>query len=75
MADDAQIESYTDQLVRVQSLIRDIESSPNKSTTVLGRQFTKHDLPDLWEREADLRVKASREKSGGGVVIKQVVPL
>lgn len=68
-------ETYAAQLDRVQSLIAQIEASPNQSTTILGRTFTKHDLATLYSRESKLRVLAAREACGGGVVTKQVVPL
>lgn len=68
------VESYADQLVRVQTLIAAIEGSPNQSTTILGRTFTKHDLRTLYDREKDLRAMAARE-AAGGIIVKQVVPL
>jgi hypothetical protein len=69
------IETYTEQLERVQGLIKAIEASSNASTTILGRQFTKHDLKDLYAREKELRALVAREAGGGKIKVRQVVPL
>jgi hypothetical protein len=68
------IKSYVEQLESVQALITAIEASPNASTSVLGRTFTKHDLAALYEREKTLRPLAAREQRGGRR-FQRVVPL
>lgn len=69
------IETYTEQLERVQGLIKSIEESPNASVSVLGRSWTKHDLDTLYKRETRLRVLAQREAAGNTITIRQIIPL
>lgn len=66
--------SYTEQLESVQSTIAQIEATPNRAVTVLGRTFTKHDLQVLYNREKWLLKRVAREMSGGPRVV-QVVPI
>lgn len=69
------IETYTEQLERVQALIKSIEESPNASVTIHNRSWTKHDLKQLYDRETRLRAMAKREANDGKVGVTQVVPL
>lgn len=68
--------TYAQQLEDIQTLIDQVQSSPNKSVTIAGRQFTKHDLggaDGLYEREKYLRRRAAREATGGRRV-QRVIP-
>ncbi|MDB4906372.1 MAG: hypothetical protein JWO05_1156 [Gemmatimonadetes bacterium] len=69
------IKTYTEQLEAVQSLIAQIEATPNTQVAILGRTFTKHDLATLYAREERLRPLAATETRGNVVKIQRAVPL
>lgn len=66
--------TYQAQLESVQTLIAQIEASPNASYSLLGRTFTKHDLTTLYAREERLRILAAREARGGRRM-QRVIPI
>lgn len=58
------IESYQDQLERVQAAIAAIESG-TQSYTMGGRTMSRGNLADLYKRETFLRKRVNRQKRGG----------
>jgi len=65
------IESYTQQLERVQAAIAAIESG-EQSFEINGRTVRRADLKTLYDREAYLRRMVEREKRGG-IRLRRVV--
>lgn len=66
--------TYQQQLDDLDSLIAQIEASPNQTIVILGRTFAKHQLKDLYDERRTLMTLAARE-AAGGLVVSQVVPL
>ncbi len=71
------IESYTTQLERVQLAIAKIEGGAQSYTTASGRQLSRGDLAELYEREQWLRAQVARETGGssGGIRVRGVTPV
>lgn len=68
------VETYTEQLERVQAAIAAIESGA-QSYSVAGRSLTRADLSTLYSREKWLRGMAARETATNpGMQVKYVVP-
>lgn len=65
------IESYAQQLERVQAAIAAIESG-EQSFEINGRVVRRADLKTLYDREAYLRRMVEREKRGG-IRLRRVV--
>ena len=66
------VESYADQLERVQTAIAAIETR-GQASGISGRNLTKADLKTLYEREAWLRRMVARE-ARGGIRVRYAVP-
>ena len=68
-------ESYSTQLDRVQTAIREIEENgATTSYSVAGRSATTADLDTLYKRESYLLRQISRESRGGGFRVRSCVP-
>lgn len=63
------------QLDDLDALIVQIEQAgPNAQITILGRTFTKRDLPELYAERKRLEPLAARERSSG-LGVQRVYPL
>lgn len=67
------IETYTQQLERVQAAISKIETG-GQTVDWEGKRLTRGDLATLYARERELRTLAAREQSGGGMGVRFGVP-
>jgi hypothetical protein len=68
--------SKQQQLDDLDALIAKVEAAgENESVTVLGRQFTKRSLDELYRERARLEPLATREQAGGKRSVRRVFPL